>query len=144
MRKLIRSPLAWMVVAEFFVVAALVILAWNVIANAAKPALASPVLPPATAADEAAPAVSDLPAAGSRAARGPLPALNVSALFWRTRLAELNREQVVVEQLEWRLVHGAMDAAKHYLETIVLPSIQHAEKSQRAGADLLASSSPET
>ena len=38
---------------------------------------------------------------------------------------------MVFEQLEWRVIHVAMDAARGYLETVVLPSVDRAE---RAGA----------
>ena len=63
--------------------------------------------------------------------RGPLPGLNVDPGFWRERLAQLNGDQVDLEQLEWRIVHSAEDAAKLYLETVVLPAIQRAERAAR-------------
>jgi hypothetical protein len=44
------------------------------------------------------------------------------------RLGQLNRDQVIFEQLEWRLVHSAMDTLQRYLETVVLPSIARAER----------------
>jgi hypothetical protein len=56
-----------------------------------------------------------------------LPGLNLDSWFWRQRLAEINREQVVLEQLEWRIVHSAMATLKQYLETVVLPSVRRAE-----------------
>jgi hypothetical protein len=52
----------------------------------------------------------------------------VDAGFWRFRLGRLNQDQVILEQLEWRIVHNAMDAAQHYVETVVLPSIARAER----------------
>ena len=57
-----------------------------------------------------------------------MPGLNLNSRFWRTRLAQLNRDQALFIELEWRLVHSAMDAARRYLETVVLPAIQHAEQ----------------
>jgi hypothetical protein len=56
-----------------------------------------------------------------------LPGLNVDSGFWRQRLAQLNREQATLAQLEWRIVHSAMDAARHYVQTVVLPAVQRAE-----------------
>jgi hypothetical protein len=130
MRTLIRNPLTWMVIAELVVVTALVMVAWSTVASAVKPALAAPSVPPASAATDSATGspLPDLPSAVQPAQRGPLPGLNVDAAFWRMRLDVLNRDQVVFEQLEWRITHSAMDAVQRYLETIVLPSIQRAER----------------
>src|SRR6266446_5893053 len=126
MRKLIRSPLAWMVAAELLVVAFLVFFAWSVIANASRPVVVAPsiALPDVAANDPSA--LPDFPGV-SPALRGPVPGLNLSSAFWRARLAQLNREQVVLAQLEWRLVHGAMEAMRHYIETVVLPAVRRAE-----------------
>jgi hypothetical protein len=129
MRNLIRQPLTWMVIAECVVVAMLVVVIWNVVAAAAaQRAAAAPVQvidSPAAASDSPLPDVT----VGSGPARQiQLPALNVDAQFWRVRLSQLNRDQVFFEQLEWRIVRNAMDAAQGYLETVVLPSITRAEK----------------
>jgi hypothetical protein len=60
-------------------------------------------------------------------AQGPLPELNVSSGFWRRELAELNRDQAAFAQLEWRIVHAGMVAARDYVEGVVLPAIRRAE-----------------
>ena len=115
-----------MVVAEFVVVGALLVLAWNAIGTPARQAVALPGI----AAPEAAPedtSLPDLPSATSQASRGPLPALNLSPAFWRERLAELNRDQAWAVAIEWRVIHSAMDAARAYVETVVLPAIRRAE-----------------
>jgi hypothetical protein len=127
MRNLIRNPLTWLVVAEFVVVGALIAVAWNVAGNAARAALGTPSLSiPAQASDTVSP-LPDIPGAAGPAARGPMPGLNLDSAFWRERLKQLNRDQVILEQMEWRIVHGAMDAIHRYLETVVMPSIQAAE-----------------
>jgi len=127
MRNFLRSPLTWMVVAEFVVVGVLVVVAWTAVTAATRPALASPInqLPDSSSDSSTLP---DLPVL-TPGARGPLPGLNLDSRFWRTRLAELNRDQALLAQLEWRIVHTAMDAMKRYLETVVLPAVQRAEKS---------------
>ena len=126
MRNLIRSPLTWMVAAEVLIVAFLCVFAWSVVANASRPVVVSPSIElPSTTADNAG-ALPDFPGV-TPAPRGPLPGLNLNSTFWRARLAELNRDQVILAQLEWRLVHGAMDAMKRYTETVVLPAVQRAE-----------------
>lgn len=128
MRKLVRKPLTWMVVAECVVVVALLLIVWNLVAGAAvhRAAAAAPFAE--ASPTDASPALPELPAAESPAPRGPLPGLNVDSGFWRSRLGALNHDQVIFEQLEWRVVHTAMDAAQRYLETVVLPSVTHAER----------------
>jgi hypothetical protein len=61
-------------------------------------------------------------------ARPTVPGLNFEASFWRLRLAELNRGQAAFEALEWKLVHSAIGAARHYIESVVLPSVTRAER----------------
>lgn len=134
MFKWIRSPLTWMVIVELVVVSLLVVTAWNVIATTAKPA---PALPgsqwPGSATEPSRPGWPE-PIGGRSEHRGPLPGLNLDSAFWQQRLRELNRDQAYFEQLEWRIVHAAMDTTRRYLEAVVLPSIRHAE---HAGSPLL-------
>jgi hypothetical protein len=120
-----------MVIAECVVVTVLIVFVWNVVAAAAA---ATHTAPPPLLQGAAAPTASSpapLPDAlqATKAARSvQLPGLNLSTGFWRVRLGQLNSEQVVFEQLEWRLVHSAMDAMQGYLQTVVLPSITRAER----------------
>jgi hypothetical protein len=130
MRNLLRKPLPWMVLAECAIVAALLLVAWHLIAN-------PPVIDANVPAEVAAPAESD--GAGAPIVPGPsgqskpqgvplLPGLNFESSFWRLRLAELNRGQAAFEALEWRLVHSAMNAARRYVESVVLPAVTRAER----------------
>jgi hypothetical protein len=129
MRNLIRQPLTWMVIAELVVVALLMVLAWNLVASAAAPGGGiGPMQVAGPPAQESSSSQPELPDSAQPAARGQLPGLNLDAEFWRARLGQLNRDQISLEQLEWRIVHGAMDAAHRYLETVVLPSIVRAER----------------
>ena len=127
MRNLIRNPLTWLVVAEFVVVGALIAVAWSVAGNTARAAVASTSLSIPAPATETESPLPDISGGAGPAARGPLPGLNMDSAFWRQRLLELNRDQVILEEMEWRIVHGAMDALHRYLETVVMPSIQAAE-----------------
>ncbi|HXL77640.1 MAG TPA: hypothetical protein VN985_03220 [Candidatus Eisenbacteria bacterium] len=128
MRKLVRAPLTWMIVAECVVVGTLLLVAWHVIAGVAAPGHAAPLSFPAV---EASPADAALPSAGATSAgantHGPPPGLNVGFAFWRLRLASLNRDQAELEAMEWRITHAVMEAAHDYLETVVLPAVRHAE-----------------
>ncbi|HEV2027766.1 MAG TPA: hypothetical protein VGS16_04450 [Candidatus Dormibacteraeota bacterium] len=132
MRNLLRKPLTWMVIAECIVITLLIVVVWNMVAAAATqhPGVAAVQAIAAPAGQTISP-LPDLTEA-KRAAPGPLPGLNLNAAFWRLRLDRLNQDQVIFEQLEWRIVHNAMDAAQHYVETVVLPSITQAERRQAA------------
>jgi hypothetical protein len=130
MRRLIRAPLLWMVLAEIAVVGALILVAWHAIAGASASGAPGPFTLPFQPA-KSSPADTALPAAGVPVAdtnpRGPAPGLNVGIGFWRGRLASLNRHQAEFEALEWKLTHAVMDAARDYLETVVLPAVRRAE-----------------
>lgn len=128
MRRLIRKPLTWMVLAEAVVVLALIITAWGAVASAIKPAMAPPVAVGGATQDAGAASPSpELPSVPPPSHQGPLPGLNVDPAFWRARLDLLNRDQVFFEQLEWRLVHSAMDTVQRYVDGVVLPSVKRAE-----------------
>jgi poly(3-hydroxybutyrate) depolymerase len=128
MRNLIRSPLTWLLVAEFVMLGALGIVIWNIVATASRPVIASsgPQAPDA-AVDASSPLPALTAAVNNNPQRGPRPGLNVDGAFWRERMAQLNVDQVALERLEWRIVHGAMDASKRYVETVVLPAVRSAE-----------------
>jgi hypothetical protein len=128
MRRLVRAPLTWMIVAEAVVVGTLLLVAWHVVAGVTAPGPAAPRTFPAL---EASPADTSLPAAGAPSSgpktHGPPPGLNVGIAFWRLRLAGLNRDQAEFEAMEWRVTRAVMEAARDYLETVVLPAVRHAE-----------------
>ena len=130
MAALIRKPITWMVLAEVVVVVALVLVAWNVATAATRTAVqVQPVTQPG--ATSGSPPPSPDPAQlTSPAQAGPLPGLNLDTSFWRQRLDDMNRDQVFFEQLEWRVVHSAVDAMQRYLETVVVPAVQRAEHSR--------------
>jgi hypothetical protein len=128
MRNLIRQPLTWMVIAECVVVAVLLVLVWNLVGSAASRVGAAAIQAAVPPARDSISPLPDLPAAPLPASRAQLPGLNLDPSFWRQRLGQLNREQVGLEQIEWRIVHGAMDAAQRYLETVVLPAVVRAER----------------
>jgi len=126
MRKMLRSPLTWLVSAEIVVVAVLVFMAWGVVAGSARSVVLSPSLQIPDLSDDGS-GLPDFPLPSSTQARGPQPGLNTGSRFWRERLVELNRDQAVLARLEWRLVDGAMHAARRHLDTVVLPAVRRAE-----------------
>src|SRR5260370_33021080 len=106
MRRLVRAPLTWMIVAECVVVGTLLLVAWHVIAGVAAPGHAAPLSFPAV---EASPADAALPAAGGTSAgantHGPPPGLKVGFSFWRPRLASLKRAPEQLRGIVWRMTH---------------------------------------
>jgi len=127
MRKMLRSPLTWLVCAEIAVVATLVFMAWGVVAGAARSVVLSPSLQIPNLADDGT-GIPDFPFQSSpQETGGPPPGLNLGSRFWQDRLVGLNRDQALLARLEWRLVHGAMDAARRYVDAVVLPAVRRAE-----------------
>jgi hypothetical protein len=132
MRRLLRKPLTWMVLGECVVVVALIVVAWNVVGAVTQGSGAASVAQPSlTTAGSPATPTPAMPSMVRHAGHGQLPGLNLDSAFWRARLGQLNRDQVFFEQLEWRIVHSAMDAVNRYVETVVLPSITRAERETR-------------
>src|SRR6267143_3458537 len=103
MRNLLRKPLSWMVLAEFAVVAALVVLAWHLVTSGqVQPVQLLPAASPQADSGETNGPSSAGAIAQERRTRAPLPGLNTQADFWRVRLRDLNRGQAEFEALEWR------------------------------------------
>jgi len=127
MRKLLRSPLTWLVSAEVVVVGLLIVMAWGVVQGAARSVVISPSLQVPGVSEDRTADLPEFPLQDSPADKGPLPGLNLGSRFWRDRMVELNRDQVLLASLEWRLVHGAMDAVKRYVDGVVLPAVRRAE-----------------
>jgi hypothetical protein len=130
MRNLLRKPLPWMVLAECAIVAALLLVAWHLIANPPvfDSSVPAEVPAPAESGGVDAPVVPEPSGQSIPQALPLLPGLNLDASFWRLRLAELNRDQAAFEALEWRLVHSAIGAARRYVESVVLPAVTRAER----------------
>lgn len=130
MRNPFKNPLTWMILGESAVVAALILVAWHWIAGAqVLPSTALPlaVSSPASTQD---PASQSSPVVSKPNTSVPrqLPGLNVDTGFWRSRLLDLNRDEAAFEVLEWRIVHSAMDTIQRYTESVVIPSVEGAER----------------
>ena len=129
MQRMLRRPITWMVTAEVVVVAALAGFTWHELAgvSAAPPALVLPAGP--SPEDTALPDVpGDALAPPSPSSLPLLPGLNVDPVFWRARLAGLNGAEAQFEALEWRIIHSAMDTIRRYVDTVVIPALERAEK----------------
>jgi hypothetical protein len=129
MKRAMRRPLMWMVAAEVAVVVALIAVTWHELA-AAGAAPAPLFLPaPASADDTSVPNIpADALTPPSAVADRLLPGLNVDPAFWRTHLTALNGAEAQFEALEWRIIHSAMDTVRRYVNTVVFPALERAER----------------
>jgi len=126
MRRLARSPLTWMLVAEGVLLIACAVLAWHVYvertgAGAPLAALPAPLLSPSsTPSLRSSPTVPALPAARPTPAQPPAH-LDLAAL-----LDQLNRDQSARERLEADLVKTLSEAVRAYVERVVVPAVERA------------------
>ena len=139
MRNLLRKPLPWMVLSECAIVAALAMVAWHMVVSPPVPQISGvPSASPAVRVGAATGPASEAVAGQSKGPAHPLlPGLNLDANFWRVRLSDLNRGESAFEQLEWKLVHSAMDAARRYVKSVVLPSLSRAERAGHSAAGVV-------
>ncbi|HET6309445.1 MAG TPA: hypothetical protein VFH00_00405 [Candidatus Nitrosotalea sp.] len=129
MRNLLRKPLTWIVIGECIVVGVLLVVVWNVVAaSVMRHAVGAPFQIAEAPPNPSSSRLPDVVPVTKPASRPQLPGLNLDTGFWRNHLSLLNREQVILEQIEWRVVHNAMNVIRRYLETVVLPSINRAER----------------
>jgi hypothetical protein len=133
MRNLLRKPLPWIVICECAIVAALAMVAWHMVAShPASPVFGVQAAAPTTPAGRPASPAPRTPARKAEAVVPPLlPGLNLASSFWKGRLAELNQGESSFEQLEWKIVHAVMDAARRYVKSVVMPAVARAERGGR-------------
>jgi hypothetical protein len=127
-----RRPLAWLILLEVVVVAALAATTYHLVttrtatANAAPPvvhaAVPKPRPPtPAAAPPPAAPAPTPHPL-------GPPPGLNFDPAFWSGQLHRINQDQHLLEQLQWRLTAAVTDWIRAYVNQVLIPAVEQAER----------------
>ena len=118
-----------MVVSECVIVVALAMVAWHMVASPPTAHVAGAgVAVPTARANEPLAATPRTIVGKANAPKPLVPGLNMDSSFWKLRLAELNRSESAFEQLEWRIVHSAMDAARRYVRSVVLPAMAQAER----------------
>ena len=128
MRNLLRKPLSWIVIGECLVVAVLLVIVWNAVAaSVTRHASGAQVQALEVPTQTFSSPLPELARVTKPAPKPQLPGLNLDSTFWRNQLSQLNREQAILEQIEWGIVHNAMIVVRRYLETVVLPSISRAE-----------------
>jgi hypothetical protein len=63
-----------------------------------------------------------------RPTAAPTPGFRTDPLFFNQVTLDINREEIAFEQLEWRIVHGAMDGMRAYIQRVVLPAVARAQR----------------
>ena len=131
---LLRHRLALVVAAEVLIVVAFCAAAWHVWHSrqvGSRPAARQP--PPATSpaptsipSVQAPPTVPGLSPPPVRS--GPTPGVRTDGDFLLRQMRDLNHDQSALEGAEWRAVKAVIDAARSYLQTVVLPAVERAER----------------
>lgn len=140
-RLLFRPPLVYVTITECVLIAAIIALTlhiWHGRQPSTTPpgqaAVASHAGPPATSTSSQArrpsanaqaapiPSLSPAPGPGSPQA-GPTPGTRTDSAFVSRQMNELNRIEATFEDLEWRMTKAIADGIEHYVEHVVLPSI---------------------
>ena len=106
-----RHPLAWLILLEFVVVGALAATAYHLVT--ARPA--APASPPAAIAPTPHPL-------------GATPGLNVDPAFWSGQLHRIDQDQHLLEQLQWRLTTAVTDWIRAYVNQVLIPAVEQAER----------------
>jgi hypothetical protein len=135
--RVLNKPLLIMFVLEALLVAGLGAAAWAVWQGRQEAPRSAPPSP-APAPREAglrppklSPGQSPPPSASpppKSAAPGPTPGFRTDADFLTRQLGDLNRDQAAFEDIEWRLVKGAMQGVKAYIEKVVVPAVERAQR----------------
>jgi hypothetical protein len=136
---LIRRPVFLMIALEALLVVAVGGVAWHVW-QSRQEAASAPTGPFSTGQPPQAglgPPRVPQPSTGPRASPGhpsppaPTPGFRVDADFLARQFGDINRDQARLEGIEWRLVRGAIDGMRSYLERVVLPLVERAEGRSR-------------
>jgi hypothetical protein len=54
--------------------------------------------------------------------------LRTDPKFLSQATLDINREVAALEQLEWRILHAAMDGTRTYIQRVVLPAVARAQR----------------
>lgn len=132
---LFRKPLFVMLAVEALLVLAFGGVAWHIWHSRQETGSASAGTIPAQPSQRPElgqtrlPSPSAVPRAGPRhpSPAAPTPGFRADADFFARQFQDINRDQARLESIEWRLVKGAIQGMKSYLERVVVPRVERAE-----------------
>jgi hypothetical protein len=135
LRSRIRQPLIWMILAEVVLVVAFLLVAWRLWDDRQRTAAGPrPTLP-----SHGPPRSSRSPAVGATqpviaptpAPRAPVPGVSSDPAFMARQMQGLNQETSAIEGVEWEAARTVMQWTRWYLDHVVLPAVERAEKADR-------------
>jgi hypothetical protein len=133
--RVLKKPLTVILALETVLVAGLGAAAWGVwhSRQQAPQAASTPsVAVPRQTGQRPLPASPGPPSPpASPAPPGPTPGFRTDAGFLARQLGDVNRDQAALENVEWRLVKTAMQGMKGYIEKVVVPAVERAERGGR-------------
>jgi len=140
-RLLFRPPLVYVTITECVLIAAIIALTLHIwhgrqpgSASPGQASVAAQAGPAATSTSSrarrssgtapATPIPSPFAASGPGSPQaGPTPGTRTDSAFVSRQMNELNRVEATFEDLEWRMTKAIADGIEHYVEHVVLPSI---------------------
>ena len=125
-----RRVLAFLVAGELAVVGGLGALAWHIWQQGQPPGggRAATSLPALQQGASPQPSPATTMPASLQPSAAPTPGLRTDPQFLSRATLDINREEAALEQLEWRIVHGATDGIRAYIERVVLPAVSRAQR----------------
>lgn len=133
--RLLQHRLLLMIIAELVVVVALVAAAWHVWQSRQVPLPPAAASPPGQSSRDRAPlrqprasAAAPRPSATASPGTRTSPGFRTDADFLARQMGDVNHDQSALERVEWRIVRAAIDGMRSYLEHIVLPAVERAER----------------
>ena len=127
MRRHLRHPLALLVAAECCAVLAFGAAAWHLLQAHGMPIGGLQIPRIGAAADPPAPVPSLQPTPPAVAAASR-PGLSLDPAFLSSHLRSIDADQAALQAAEWRLMRSITAAARGYLERVVLPAVERAER----------------
>jgi hypothetical protein len=134
---LFRPPLCWLALAELLIVGALVAALWHAWEARQPPPAVAAAPPPALgpgAGRRPPPRPSVAPTVlptNLAPPAGPTPGIRTDPDFLARQMNELNRVEAAFAEVEWRATKATADAIQHYLDHVVLPAVERAERGGR-------------
>jgi hypothetical protein len=128
-----RQVLGLLVAGELAVVGGLVVAAWHVWQENHPPAAGGAAVSPPSSlppprGGPPRPSPSATVAAPLQPTAAPTPGLRTDPMFLGQATLDINREEAAFQQLEWRIVQGATDGTRAYIQRVVLPAISRAQR----------------
>jgi hypothetical protein len=134
---LFRPPLCWLALAELLIVGVLVAVLWHAW-DARQPAPAVAAAPPRSLVPGSGRRPPPRPSAPPSVLptnltppAGPTPGIRTDPDFLARQMNELNRVEAAFAEVEWRATKATADAIRHYLDRVVLPAVERAERGGR-------------